>query len=200
MRRVGQLVGGLAVLLLPASRTLAQTAATYSLQGSGIFVIPGGTAFADTKSGPGVELQLRRRLPWSSGLWSIGGGVQYSRHDVGAANPLTLTGVFLEPRRVFEGSSSRFAAYGSLRAAVFQQSLSAEGTSSSATGGQLNVGGGVLIVASSSINIDLGATFGLLKFGGYNVPFVVGGGFPVPASSGSNLVLRAGLAIGLGAK
>jgi hypothetical protein len=127
--------------------------------------------------------------------------VQFSQHDlVGASNPLTLAGVFLEPRRVFEASSARYAAYGSLRAAVFRQTISAEGLSGSATGGQLNIGGGVLIVASSSINIDLGATFGLLRFGEFNATFAEGGGITSPSASGTNFVLRAGLAIGLGSK
>ena len=182
----------LSVSAVPAAQ--AQTGQPFSIQGSAILVVPGGSSFSDTQSGPGVELQLRRNIS----LWSVGGGVQYSRHDVGAENPLTLIGLFLEPRRVIPLSNDRVAPYGSVRIALFRQSLSTQGTSSSATGTQVNIGGGLLIAAGSNMNVDLGVTFGMLRFGSYSVNYAEGGGVSFPSSSGTNLVLRAGLALGFG--
>jgi hypothetical protein len=53
-------------------------------------------------------------------------------------------------------------------------------------GGTVNLGGGVLARLTSRANLDFGATYGYTRFSG---------GI---AGSGSDLVLRAGLAIGLG--
>jgi hypothetical protein len=188
------LSGSLMTLPVCAVAAAAQTAQPFSLQGSAIFVVPGGDAFADTKSGVGFEVQLRRNIS----LFSLGGGVQFSRHEIVAVDKkLNLIGAFLEPRYVFP-RGSQYAPYASGRIAVFRQSLSAEGASGGATGGQVNAGGGILFRAGRNVNLDLGATFGLLQFGEYSVTFAEGGGFTSPSASGTNIVVRAGLAIGLG--
>jgi hypothetical protein len=185
-------LASLAPLLAVTAR--AQTSTPYSIQGSLIYVVPGGDAFADTDPGAGIELQVRKNVS----LMSYGVGIQYSSHNVGLPDKLSLTGVFFEPRRVFPGKSSKTAPYASARLAMFQQKVSAGGVSGSATGGQLNVGGGLLIRASKRMNVDLGATVGYLRFGGFKLTFQ-NSSFVGKSSSGYNFVLRAGLAFGLGA-
>lgn len=173
----------------------AQTAQPFSVQASGLLVVPTGEAFSDTETGPGFEVQVRRNFD----ARSLGIGFQWSSHGVtGADNPLSLLGVFAEPRYVLPAGTAKAAPYISGRVAVFQQRLESEGTTGSATGAQLNAGGGMLISLSPAVNLDLGATVGLLRFGAYEVRFPGGGGFEVPGSSGANFVLRAGLAVGLG--
>ncbi|MDP1861335.1 MAG: hypothetical protein Q8K82_21855 [Gemmatimonadaceae bacterium] len=186
----------LAVALLSAAPRLlvSQTAQQWSVQASALLVRPSGEAFVDTKSGPGFELQLRR----NSSPWSVGGGVQYSRHDIGASDPLSLVGIFLEPRFILPFATSQAAPYASARVAVFQQRLSASGVTGKATGGQINAGGGVLLRLSKNANLDVGATIGYLKFGEFVIAFPEGGGITSKAASGTNIVLRAGLALGLG--
>ncbi len=171
-----------------------QTAQAFSIQGSAIYVVAGGDAFAGTEAGPGVELQLRRNIS----QLSIGVGFQYSRHDFqGLPDPLNLVGGFIEPRYVFPGSSSTWAPYASGRLAVFQQAISSEGIGASAIGGQINGGGGVLVRLSRNTNLDVGATFGLLRFGELTVNRL-GSTERYPSSSGTNFVIRMGLAVGLG--
>lgn len=177
-----------------ATAAQGQTLQPYSIQGSAIFVIAGGTAFAGTEAGPGIELQVRKNIS----QLTIGAGFQYSRHDfLDFPDPLNLTGVFIEPRWVLPGSSTSWAPYVSGRLALFRQALSTEGVGASATGVQLNAGGGILVNLTRNANLDLGATFGLMRFGAMTFNFV-SGSQQYPSSSGTNLVLRAGLAFGIG--
>lgn len=181
----------------------AQSAQRYSVQASGIFVGTFGEAYDGLKSGPGVEAQFRV----TPGAWSFGFGVQGSMHslegvDLGSED-VTLAGVFFEPRRVIDVGSSQFAPYVAGRLAFLQQSIDVDvnGTTVSATasGAQVNGGGGVLIRLSPRVNLDLGATYGLINFGDVEVDIAGVGRTTVEGTSGngSNLVLRAGLAIGI---
>ncbi|MDP1857912.1 MAG: outer membrane beta-barrel protein [Gemmatimonadaceae bacterium] len=198
-------LAGAAVLALLCSPLAAhaQSAQKFSVQLSGIFVGTFGEAYDGLKGGPGFEAQFR----YTPSAWSFGVGVQGSVHKFEDAElsgeNVTLAGVFIEPRRVIDVGSSQFAPYLSGRVAFLQQSidLRVNGTKISATasGAQLNGGGGVLIRLSPKVNLDLGATYGLIKFGDVEVTIPGAGNTKVEGTSGngSNLVLRAGLAIGL---
>lgn len=181
----------------------AQSAQRYSVQASGIFVGTFGEAYDGLKDGAGIEAQFRI----TPSAWSFGFGLQGSSHkfdDVDLGNEsVTLAGIFFEPRRVLDVGSSQFAPYVSARVAFLQQSLDLDinGTavSASASGAQVNGGGGVLVRLSPRVNLDLGATYGLIKFGDVEVDVSGVGKTKIDGTSGngSNLVLRAGLAIGL---
>lgn len=196
-------VASLAALATPASTAHAQSAQRYSVQASGIFVGTFGEAYDGLKSGAGLEAQFRI----TPSAWSYGFGLQGSSHkfdDTSLGNEtVTLAGIFFEPRRVIDVGSSQFAPYVSARLAFLQQSLDLDlnGTSvsASASGAQVNGGGGVLIRLSPKVNLDLGATYGLIKFSDVEVDVAGLGKTKIEGSSGngSNLVLRAGLAIGL---
>lgn len=185
----------------PSAR--AQSAQRYSVQASGIFVGTFGEAYDGLKSGPGIEAQFRI----TPSAWSFGFGIQGSTHSFDVegleSESVTLAGVFFEPRRVIDVGSSQVAPYVSARLAVLQQSLDLDidGTtvSASANGVQVNGGGGILVRLSPRVNLDLGATYGLIRFGDVEVDIAGVGRTTVEGSSGngSNLVLRAGVAIGL---
>ncbi len=195
-------LSALALLALPAT-SHAQSAQRYSVQASGIFVGTFGEAYDGLKDGAGIEAQFRI----TPGAWSFGFGLQGSSHkfdDTSLGNEsVTLAGIFFEPRRVIDVGSSQFAPYVSARVAFLQQSLDVDvnGTtiSASASGAQLNGGGGVLVRLSPRVNLDLGATYGLINFSDVEVDVAGLGKTKVEGTSGngSNLVLRAGLAIGL---
>jgi hypothetical protein len=195
----------LAALLLTAGLTGAlqgQTAQRFSLQGSGLFAGLFGDAFAAIEDGFGAELQVR----FTPGKWSFGGGVQHTSHGVsdeefgGFVSKVTLTGVFLEPRYVIDVGSSSFAPYLSARLALSRMKLhlvdeieALQDEVAEPTGPTINGGGGVLVRLGARANLDLGATFGYTEFG--NSRF---GDLVVEVGSGTNLILRLGLAIGLG--
>ena len=191
------------ILLGGASRALGQSAQRLSLQASGIHVSTFGEAYDGLNGGPGFEAQLR----YTPGVWSFGFGVQGSLHsfdDVELGNEdVTLSGVFVEPRRVIDVAGSRFGPYVSARLAYLRQSvdIDVDGTTitASASGAQVNGGGGVLIRLSPRVNLDVGATVGLIRFGDVEVDVPGIGSTKVEGSSGngSNLVLRVGLAFGL---
>ncbi len=63
----------------------------------------------------------------------------------------------------------------------------------------MNGRGGVLVRLSPKVNLDLGATFGLIKFSDVKVDIPGEGSVSVEGSSGdgSNLVIRVGVGIGL---
>lgn len=181
----------------------AQSAQKWSVQASGLSVGVQGEAYEGLSAGTGFEVQLRR----TPGLWSFGGGLQMSNHDLkfddGSKETVTLAGVFFEPRRVFDVGNANYAPYLSLRIAVLTQSIDVDvlGTSASAsaTGTQWNGGGGVLFRMSSRVNLDVGATYGLIQFGDVKVESGGQSG-TVDGSSGTgrNLVFRLGVAVGLG--
>jgi hypothetical protein len=69
------------------------------------------------------------------------------------------------------------------------------------SGTQLNIGGGVLVRLSRSVNLDLGLTLGRIHFGEVEVTIPGFGSEVIDTGSsgdGQNAVLRVGVAIGLG--
>ncbi len=182
----------------------AQSAFPNSIQVSAIYNALSGSDYKDYSGGAGIELQYRR----TAGTWSFGGGLQATSHSLdnsrGIGGSAKLVGLFFEPRYVIPNTSST-APYLSARLAVIRQSLTTDEIvqgqgkfSGSATGVQGNVGGGVLIALSRRVNLDLGATFGLVRFGNFTAD-QSNVSVETQKGSGTNVVVRAGLGIGLGA-
>ena len=193
MRRLGKhaltIVAFLATLAIPAS---AQTASPISLQFSGLWSIPFSGGLSGVSAGPGVQAQIR----YNPSLFSIGVGGEISLHDFDAdGRSLRLTGAFLEPRYVIQTSSESVAPYLSGRIAVSQTTFEVADLTSTATGFTANVGGGLIIVLGSSVNLDLGATIGAKGLGTATVDSTPPTIFDL--GSGTNVILRVGLAIGL---
>jgi hypothetical protein len=179
----------------------AQSAQRFSVQASGLAVGTRGEAYEGMKAGPGFELQVR----YTPSVWSFGVGAQSSTHSLDdtalGGEEVTLAGAFFEPRRVFDVGATSYAPYASARLAFLRQSidLEVEGTpvSASASGAQVNLGGGVLFRVSPRVNIDLGATFGVINFGDAKVTVPGFGSVNAgSAGSGQNVVMRAGVAVG----
>ncbi len=200
---------GAALMTAAVARPLtAQSAQRFSLQASGLHVSAFGEAYEGLNAAPGAELQIR----FTPGVWSFGIGGQASSHSFSDPSlgdeKVLLSGLFIEPRRVIDIGSSRLAPYLSARLAVLRQSIDFvvnDGVdnydvTAKASGTQLNGGGGLLVRLSPRINLDLGATFGLIRFGDVKVDIPGVGSTSVEGSSGTgqNLVLRVGLALGLG--
>jgi hypothetical protein len=180
--------------LVPAG---AQTSQRFSAQASALFVTLSGDAYEALKNGPGFEGQLR----FNPGALSIGGGFQYSNHDIDSDavdnlidGSIKLYGAFLEPRLVIATQSTRVAPYVSARLAYLRQSVDVEGVDAHANGYQLNGGGGLLLRLAGNVNLDLGATFGYIDFSEVKAS----AGTATDPDSGTNWVFRAGLAFGLG--
>lgn len=205
MRLTTLSVFGVTLVLTIGSAADAQSAQRWSLQFSGITVGAQGEAYEGLSSGIGGEAQVRL----TPSVWSFGAGLQFSAHTVafddGSEEDVTLTGLFIEPRRILDVGSSSFAPYVSGRLSFLQQAIEVDaggGTTVSATasGAQVNAGGGVLFRLSPRVNLDLGATYGLINFGDVEVSATGLGSTVIEGTSGTgrNLVLRLGLAIGLG--
>lgn len=193
---------------LPLHVAQAQSAQRWSLQASGLHVGVFGEAYEGLKAGLGGEVQLR----YTPGVWSFGVGGQVSSHGTTGegfdGQTVMLQGAFIEPRRVIDIGSSRVAPYLSARLAYLQQTIDftlSDGMSvldvnAEASGAQVNAGGGLLVRLSPRVNLDLGATYGVIRFGDVivNVPGFGQTNVAGTSGTGQNLVLRAGLAIGLG--
>lgn len=202
MRKFIGVALALLAITLPYSAS-GQSAQKWSIQGSLLSVGVQGDAYEGLSNGFGFELQGR----YTPSVWSFGVGLQYSAHTLegtGGDETVNLAGGFIEPRRVVDVGSSSFAPYLSARLAFLQQSIDVDvnGTTitASTSGAQINGGGGVLFRLSPRVNLDLGATYGLINFGDVKVNIPGVGNTTVDGSSGTgrNLVIRAGLAIGLG--
>ncbi len=201
-------VGAFLLLLAGAAPLRAQSAQRVSIQLSGLSVGTYGDAYEGLEPGAGVEAQLRI----TPGAWSFGIGGQRSSHATTTPGftdqQVVLQGVFIEPRRVIDIGSSRVAPYLSARGAWLQQSIDFTLTNgvefvdvtANASGAQLNAGGGLLLRLSPRVNLDLGATVGVIRFGDVLVDVPGLGRTTVSGSSGTgqNVVLRVGVAIGLG--
>jgi hypothetical protein len=198
-RRSRALILNALSLLIASGTAAAQTAQRFSVQASGLFVTLSGDAYENLKNGPGFEAQLR----FNPGALSIGGGFQYSNHDVDDPTldgSIKLLGGFLEPRYVIATSSTTFAPYISSRLAYLRQSLDLEGFEGNSNGFQINGGGGIIMRLGGNVNLDLGATFGYIDFGEATVKDKSTGieTKTEDADSGTNWVFRIGLAFGLG--
>lgn len=182
----------------------AQSAQAISLQLSAIYNGVSGGVFSGLKDGFGGEAQVR----YTPGALSVGAGFQYTQHGrrplPGDPDPadVKLYGGFIEPRYRIHTGSYVVAPYVSARFSLLKAGFSGGDLSLSSTFVQLNAGGGLLYRLGARFNLDAGATFGYNRRSGGTLTGVSSNGTPVNASfeaaSGSNIVVRLGLAVGLG--
>jgi hypothetical protein len=173
----------------------AQSAQSFSLQVSGLVNGVFGDVFTGLQDGIGTEAQFR----YTPGALSVGAGFQFTVHDLqGRTENARLYGGFIEPRYRIHAGSNVVAPYVSARFSVLKVGFSGGDLSLSSTFMQLNGGGGLLIRLGSRLNLDVGATFGYNRLGNGTLTSKASGtAIPVESSSGSNVVIRVGLAIGL---
>ena len=172
----------------------AQSAQRWSAQVSGLYASLAGDAFDAFNAGAGIEGQGRYTM---RNGFSFGAGWQYTTHKIdGLKKDATLQGPFIEPRFTFVlGDNESFFPYASARVSILQQELSDAGFTASSSGSTLGLGGGVLIRLAAKLNLDLGATAGYTNFGDVSFNGTKFTGYPT--GSGTNFILRAGLAYGL---
>ena len=173
----------------------AQSAQPFSLQASGIVNGVFGDVFTGLQDGIGGEGQFR----YTPGALSIGAGFQFTIHQLrGRTENAQLYGGFIEPRYRIHAGSNVVAPYVSARFSVLKVGFTGGDLSLSSSFMQLNGGGGVLFRLASRLNLDSGATFGYNRLGSGTLTSKSNGtAVPVASSSGSNIVIRLGLAIGL---
>lgn len=195
-------------LILPAAVT-AQTSQRISVQGSALYADIYGDNFSAVAGGYGFELQLR----YTPGVLSVGGGVQYTKHNDSQAEAdghegnIELIGFFVEPRYAFHVGSESVAPYVAARVALARLDLfNAFSTGTDlhwrSPGVTLNAGGGLLVRLSSRTNLDVGASAGFTHYstaeGEETRDGEVISRFDIDLGAGTNLVFRIGLAVGLG--
>jgi hypothetical protein len=134
--------------------------------------------------------------------------VQYTVHGDSEAEAdghdanIKLVGFFFEPRYVINVGSGKWAPYLSARAALAQFDVRVNFTDGDvltfkSDGVTLNGGGGILVNLSSRVNLDFGATIGYSSYKDTDGD-ISGRPFVQEMGSGTNAVVRLGLAIGLG--
>lgn len=173
----------------------AQSAQPFSLQASGLVNGVFKGVFMGLQDGVGGEAQFR----YTPGALSVGAGFQFTIHELAARSEnVRLYGGFVEPRYRIHAGSNVVAPYVSARFSVLKVGFSQGDLSLSSTFIQLNGGGGLLTRLTSRLNLDVGATFGYNRLGsGTLTSKSRGTAEPVESSTGSNVVLRLGLALGL---
>jgi hypothetical protein len=212
MRRLASVCGAIAWLCTGASAVRAQTAQPISVQLSGLYEGLAGDAFEEVRPGAGFEAQLR----YTRGAWSVGLGYQATRHRYrycalpasSDGSCLTLirgrfrgAGVFFEPRYVLDAGSDVFAPYLSGRFSLVWQSADGDPDYEfSVSGSSANAGGGLLVRITPRVNFDAGGTVGYTRFSSFRsvdrrTGAVLSGA--EGGTSGSNFVLRVGVAIGI---
>jgi hypothetical protein len=173
----------------------AQSAQAFSLQASGLVNGVFSGVFAGMQNGLGGEAQLR----YTPGALSVGAGFQFTIHGLeDRMDNLQLYGGFLEPRYRIHAGSNVVAPYVSARFSLLKVGFSGGDLSLSSLYMQLNGGGGLLTRLGPRLNLDVGATFGYNRLGSGTLTSRSSGiTTPVESSSGSNVVFRLGLAVGL---
>ena len=183
------------ILGTPSGDLQAQSAQAFSLQASGLVNGVFGDVFTGLQDGLGGEAQFR----YTPGALSVGAGFQFTSHQIeGRMEDAQLYGGFIEPRYRIHAGSNVVAPYVSARVSVLKVGFSEGDLSLSSIFMQLNGGGGILIRLAPRLNLDFGATFGYNRLGSGTLTSESSGtAVPVGSSSGSNVVVRLGLAIGL---
>lgn len=185
----------MAAVTLLAARIEAQSAQAISLQVSGLYNGVFGNVFTTLEDGWGGEAQLR----YTPGALSVGAGFQYTVHGLEDRMEETrLYGGFVEPRYRIHTGSNVIAPYVSARFSLLKVGFTGGDLSTSSNFIQLNGGGGVLYRMGPRINLDFGATFGYNRIGAGILRSDTGTDRPFESSSGSNVVVRLGFALGLG--
>ena len=194
--RGARLLLAVALAGMPSRPLAAQSAQAVSLQGSFLFNGVFGNVFTGLLDGIGGEAQVR----YTPSAFSIGAGFQYTVHELeDRSEDARLYGGFVEPRLRIRAGSNVVAPYISARFALLKVGFSGGDLSLSSSFLQLNGGGGLLVRLSSRVNLDVGATYGYNRLGEGTLTSRSGGGsLPVDSGSGSNVVARLGLALGLG--
>ena len=184
----------LAATLL-ANSLEAQSAQAVSIQVSGLYNGLFGDVFDGLNNGFGAEGQLR----YTPGALSLGAGFQYTVHGLdGQMEDAHLYGPFFEPRYRIHTGSNVVAPYVSARFSWLNMGFTGDELSVTSDFFQINGGGGMLYRMGPRVNLDVGATFGYnqLGEGDFKRGDVVIRSFP--AKGGTNVVLRLGVALGLG--
>ena len=174
----------------------AQSAQPISLQVSGLFNGVFGQVFSGLQDGVGGEAQIR----YTPGAVSVGLGFQYTTHELqDRVEDARLYGGFVEPRYRIHAGSNVVAPYLSARFSVLKVGFSGGALSLSSAFIELNGGGGLLFRLGSRVNLDVGGTYGYDRLGGGTLRNQeTGSVVPIGSGSGSNVVARLGLAVGLG--
>jgi opacity protein-like surface antigen len=197
-RRASAMLGALilAVAVL-AAKGAAQSAQPWSIQASVLAASQqiGGNSI----SGIGFEGQLRYT---PASVWSLGAGFQYSSHPSGNEK-IDIVGGFLEPRYAIDIGSDKVAPYLAARLAYLHESSTLDVDPGvtvtladfSSSGSAFGAGAGVLVRATSRINIDVGAAFVRQSFSSATT-----GGNTANFSSFTGYVAKAGLSLGFGSR
>jgi hypothetical protein len=196
MRRAGPLFLSLAAATMLRGKLEAQTAQAISFQVSGLYNGVFGNVFEGLQDGVGGEAQIR----YTPGALSVGAGFQFTNHGLEMRTEnARLYGGFLEPRYRIHTGSNVIAPYLSARFSLLKVGFSGGDLSMSSTFIQLNGGGGVLYRLGPRLNLDLGATYGYNRLGSGTLRSERNGTeTPFSSSSGSNVVVRLGFAVGIG--
>jgi hypothetical protein len=202
MNPIHQSFGVLALATALVAPLAGQSAQKFSIQASALGASLSGTEFEGWGTGTGIELQGR----YNHSAVSFGGGFQLTKHSLdGFDSKVTLGGIFFEPRYVIATNSNSLAPYLALRLSILRESgsfvsLAGEDVDVSASGFTVNGGGGLLVRLANSVNLDLGLTIGKTNFGEADIkvdgqPIVIPGLDP---GSGTSIIFRAGIAVGIG--
>jgi hypothetical protein len=196
MRRAGPLFLSLAAATMLRGKLEAQTAQAISFQVSGLYNGVFGNVFQGLQDGIGGEAQIR----YTPGALSVGAGFQFTNHGLEMrTEDARLYGGFLEPRYRIHTGSNVIAPYVSARFSLLKVGFSGGDLSMNSTFIQLNGGGGVLYRVGPRLNLDLGATYGYNRLGSGTLRSERNGTeTPFSSSSGSNVVVRLGFAVGIG--
>lgn len=178
---------GCALTLATAVTTAAhaQSAQPWSLQASALLTTIDIGIGGSNVAGGGIEGQLR----YTSGLWSLGGGAQYSSHT-SAGDNVKLSGLFVEPRRTFVVASPRVGPYLALRGALLHQT---NNFGSSSNGYAFGGGGGLIVALTDRVNLDGGAAVLRQSLGDITID-----GKRNEVGALTSYVAKAGVSIGFG--
>jgi hypothetical protein len=196
MRRACQVLTLLAMGAPLCGDLQAQSAQAISLQVSGLYNGVFGEVFDGLRDGLGGEAQIR----YTPSAFSVGLGFQYTVHGIdNRTEDFELYGGFVEPRYRIHTGSNVLAPYVSARFSLLKVGFTGGEFSTDANFIQLNGGGGILYRLGSRINLDAGATYGYNRLGGGTLKRKSRGtSSRFESTSGSNVVVRLGFAVGIG--
>lgn len=197
-KRIPILVGALAVLGASASAQSIQPTGGLSVEAGALYNTVDGDDFEGTNAGMGFDVQGR----YAFSNFSLGVGFQRSSHDIDdASDNIIATAFFVEPRLAIP-TSAGFTPFLMARIGRAKQSLETDipdygSAEMESSGLAFGFGGGLEFAIAFAAKLNLTASYSRISFDDIEVD---GTTIPDSDSSGSSVMLRAGVGFTFGGR
>ena len=182
-----------AVVCLAGIMPAVAAAQGIGVEAAGMYATLSGDDFTGIDAGMGFDAQLRINV---ASRFSLGGGFQMTSHGNNVVpDNFKVSAFFAEPRLTFSMPASPLTPFLGARVGRLSSKIESGGTEQTASGWEYGATGGAMFRAGPMLNIVVAVMYAAASFGDIEVN---GTSQPNSDTSGSSLILRAGVNLRLG--